>query len=376
MARIAISNYRVLFDRQSEGFRASAASVDYHRGRLSLLFMYASDAEIGVPQHRAESLDMGQTWSAPGPYGPPLPDPVNQFQTVNFAGRTHRGTAVLAGMCRNKQPLEEHEPLWRPCEALIGRLEEGASQTTWMRFPRGTFSEEQFVAPGLITAAGRIVLTIWGSAAKGENWRCGVLLSDDDGQTWRYRMVGYEPDLAIRYNPAIPAGFNEQSLFEFPDGKLVSNMRGREHLGHSGNSQDVPLFFRSISADGGETWSKPEMTNLPGTGAAVAGIVLADGSMLLPLRVPPRDQARWVRAEQPDLFGLHLARSFDAGKTWQTEAILQHDPGGRPFDGYYNVMNGQFISLGDQRWMYVFGHFEHERDRHRVLSLEINAAGH
>ena len=28
---------------------------------------------------------------------------------------------------------------------------------------------------------------------RGDNWQCGVLLSDDGGRTLRYRQVRYEP---------------------------------------------------------------------------------------------------------------------------------------------------------------------------------------
>lgn len=72
-----------------------------------------------------------------------------------------------------------------------------------------------------------------GAIKRGENWRCGVLISDDDGQSWCSQTVGYEPDLAIRDNPQIPAGFNEQTLFYTQDGLIVSIIRGREALGRA-----------------------------------------------------------------------------------------------------------------------------------------------
>ncbi len=51
---------------------------------------------------------------------------------------------------------------------------------------------------------------MWGSAVRGDNWQCGVLLSDDGGRTLRYRQVGYEPDPAIRKDPKVMAGFNDR----------------------------------------------------------------------------------------------------------------------------------------------------------------------
>lgn len=374
MTQIAIADYRVLFDRQRDGYRASSTSVDFFRGRLSLLFMFASDCLRGVPQYRVESTDLGRTWTEPVTFGPPLSDMENQFQAVSFSGRTGRGTSLLAGLFLTKGAREEslQASAWLPGEVLIGRQEEGAARVDWKRHASGTFLREQYVTPGLVTRAGRIVLTLYGAAVMGENWRCGVLLSDDDGRAWRYREVGYEPDPAIRRQPSIPAGFNEQSLFELPDGTLVSIIRGRERLGGTDETGIETWFFRSVSADGGETWSKPEQTNLPGTGAPSAGLTLPDGSLLLPVRMPARLASTWVRCPDPKLFGLHVARSSDQGRTWQTESILQHDPAGEPFDNYYNVMNGQFVPIADRRWLYVFGHFEHQRNRHRALSLEVS----
>lgn len=374
MTPIAITDYRVLFDRQRDGYRASSASADFFRGRLSLLFMFASDCLRGVPQYCVESADLGRTWSEPVTFGPPLSDLEKQFQAVYFSGRTGRGTSLLVGLFLAKGASEEtlQASAWLPGEVLIGRQEEGAARLDWTRHVSGTFLWEQYATPGLVTRTGRIVLTIWGAAAAGENWRCGVLLSDDDGRAWRYREVGYEPDPAIRRKPFIPAGFNEQSLFELPDGTLVSIIRGRERLGGTDETAIETYFFRSVSVDDGETWSKPEPTNLPGTGAPAVGLTLPDGSLLLPVRVPERIASTWVRCPDPKLYGLHVARSCDQGRTWRTETILQHDPDNQPFDNYYNVMNGQFVPIGDRRWLYVFGHFEHQRDRHRALSLEVS----
>ena len=54
------------------------------------------------------------------------------------------------------------------------------------------------------------MFSMWGSAVRGDNWQCGVLLSDDGGRTLRYRQVGYEPDPAIRKDPKVMAGFNDR----------------------------------------------------------------------------------------------------------------------------------------------------------------------
>ena len=243
------------------------------------------------------------------------------------------------------------------------------------RYAPGTFLGEQFMERGLQLPSGRLVFAIWGCMTRGQNWRCGVLLSDDDGQNWRYRDVGYEADLAIRDRPAgegYPAGFNEQSLFLLPSGRLVSMIRGREKLGRVPDSPRDTWFFRSTSDDGGETWTTPVETNVAGTGAAGVGYVLPDGSLLHACRVPySRDI---VKLADPELNGLHLARSFDEGVSWETEQVVQHDPEGKPFHNHYNAMNGQFMPLDNGRVLYVFGQFDVANKVYRILALELRVS--
>ena len=369
---LKVTDYGILFDRQQEGFPASGASCLVKDGRLSLSFQVASDAAAGIRPYYSFSDDLGRTWSPPVPFGPALRDEAREFQSVGLAGVTRAGTELAVGCHVAKGVRTDEDLKWRPGSALIGRRPPGARDFEWTVYPPGTFLGEQWVAPGLMLRSGRICLTIYGARAEGENWRCGVLLGDDDGLTWRYRQVGYMASPQIRFNAAVPAGYNEQTLFELPGGALVSIIRGRERLGDSPTEEDEPLFSRSLSPDGGETWQGPELTNLRGTGASTSGLALPDGSLLFCARVPHYARDNWVRPERADLFGLHLARSFDEGRTWQTERIVQFAPDGQPFDNYYNAMNGQFVPLAANRWLYVFGHFDHPRNRHRVLFLELS----
>ena len=135
------------------------------------------------------------------------------------------------------------------------------------------------------------VFTTGGSAVRSDNWQCGVLLSDDGGRTLRYRQVGDEPNPAIRKDPEVMAGFNEQTLFATADRTLVSVIRGRDHLGGipgpNPRSSDW-LFFRAESRDRGETWSTPEPTDLAGTDAPTDGSVVVPARPAFALEPPPR----------------------------------------------------------------------------------------
>ena len=215
---------------------------------------------------------MGATWTEPRPFGPPLANPETEFQGVAPAHALDDGTVVACGIYVPKgfDRASGGRGLYRPSDILIGHLAPRADEFSWHRIATGTFLTEQFIAPGISLPNGRLVFTMWGSAVRGDNWQCGVLLSDDGGRTLRYRRVGYESDPAIRKDPEVMAGFNEQTLFSAPDGTLVSVIRGRDHLGGipgtNPRSSDC-LFFRAESGDRGETWSSPEPTDLLGTGA-------------------------------------------------------------------------------------------------------------
>lgn len=215
-----------------------------------------------------------------------------------------------------------------------------------------------FVECGLQFPSGRILLTGWGGNHH-ENWIAAALISEDDGVTWRKSIVGYEPDMSIRDDPNVPSGFNEMTMFLDPDGTVVAIMRGREGLGRG-----VPgppfgkdtWYLRSESRDRGETWSKPVITNLAGTGSPARSLVLPDDSYLLPARIPySRD---YYDLPDKEFYGLHLARSFDKGKTWATERIIQHDPENIPMKKHHTAMNGIFLKVDESTYDYIFGYAE------------------
>jgi len=172
----------------------------------------------------------------------------------------------------------------------------------------------------------------------------------------------------------MPAGFNEQTLFLEEDGRLVSIIRGREDLGRGVPGRPWGCdtwFFRSESLDDGETWSKPEITNLPGTGGTCGrGLVLPDGSYVIGVRLPY--SRGYYDLPEKELFGLNLARSFDRGRTWTPQFIVQHDPEGIPMSTHYSVMNGLFLSNPDGSCDYVFGFFEpNDSGIQRILRLRL-----
>jgi hypothetical protein len=375
--RVEFGEYRVFYDPQPMGRRANTGYVALSGGAMELVFAGPlEDDEAGTLPFVTRTLDLGRTWSAPQPFGVELAGKVvkaaeKEALTLAPFGPTTNGTVLSVGYHVGrgvrKQTMRE-DMAWRASSLLVGRRGAGQPSFEYQDYPPGTFLEEQFAYPGIL-AGDRIVLQMWGSGRRGENWQCGVLVSDNDGRSWRYRQVGYEADKGIRDDPGMPAGFNEQTLMRMRDGTLVSIIRGREKLGRVPQSPKDTWFFRSLSRDRGEAWSQPEPTNLAGTGAPPAGLTLPDGSLLMAARVPY--SRTLYRLNEAELFGLHFARSFDGGKTWRTEKILQRDPQGNPFDNYYNAMNGQFVPVGRREWMYVFGQFSVQHNLHRMLTVRL-----
>ncbi len=365
----------VFFDQQSKGFASSSCHTVRWNGKLLHVFQKASDASAGLRPSSSESPDGGRTWTDPAPWMPALfTGGPQEFLALAPFGPTRRGTLLSVGFHTRRAIREgnyRQDVRWRPGELLIGRMVRGSSQFAMKTFASGAFLGEAFVAPGLILSSGRIAATLWGARKEGENWQAGVLLSDDDGATWRFRVVGPPAAMEMRDQPEMPVGFNEQTLFELPGGGLVSLLRARAKLGRIEASPRDTWFFRSESRDGGETWSAPEPTNLAGTGAPSSGITLPDGSLLTAARIP---YSRTLYSlPDPAAFGLHLARSFDRGRTWKTARLLQKSPEGKAFDNYYNAMNGHFLSVGPGEWLYVFGEFRNKENVHRTLAVRVRA---
>lgn len=372
---VRIVNFSVFFDAQARGFPSSAGTVARYDGKLLHVFQKASDAAAGLRPSYAESPDDGRTWSAPQPWMPQVftGDP-REFIALSPFGPTRKGTLLAVGF-RTRRAIREgnykQDVRWRPGEFLAGRKTKGSGDFAWKNHESGTFLGEQFPAPGLILADGRIVVTLWGAARQGANWQAGVLLSDDDGLTWQYRAVGPPVDNSFRDDPEMPVGFNEQTLFALPGGRLISLLRARAKLGRLDGSPRDTWYFRAESTDRGQTWSRPEPTNLAGTGAPSAGITLPDGSLLTASRIPYSRSL--YKLTDANAFGLHLARSFDRGKSWRTEHILEKGPDGRLFDNHYNAMNGQFLRLSRTEWLYVFGEFRQnsKENVHRTLAVRL-----
>ena len=379
---LVIKDYRVFYDGQDEGYNTIGGHFIFKEGG-ELIGVFTGgkvgDYETDKKPFLIRSNDTGKTWSKPELFAQSvLINPKESEKGglgMSISGPTLKGTLLAIGnqLREGKEGSGKvADPQWRDNTLIIGRKENNAQKWAYNFYPSGTFLGEQFVGGGLQLPDGRLIFTIWGAKNKGENWRCGVLISDDDGISWKYRDVAYESDLNIRDKTDVSAGFNEQTVFLTKEGKLISIIRGRDKLGRLKDSPKDTWFFRSESTDEGESWSEYKLTNLAGTGATSIGLTLPDGSLLQACRIPY--SRKMYQLKEPDLYGLHFTRSFDEGKTWKTEQLLQRAPGGKPFTNYYNAMNGQFLKLNDKEWLYIFGQFDSKEKVFRIVSCKIIAS--
>ncbi|PTY02340.1 hypothetical protein DB346_09525 [Verrucomicrobia bacterium LW23] len=108
-----------------------------------------------------------------------------------------------------------------------------------------------------------------------ENWMQQLWHSDDKGASW------HGP---VRIAASTKLKLCEGSILECPGGELVCFLRENSFIGLDG--------FKSISRDGGMTWSEVTAMPMPGCHRPVAGL-LNNGRVLITHRYLPGGKAGW-----------------------------------------------------------------------------------
>lgn len=224
---------------------------------------------------------------------------------------------------------------------------------------------------------GRLLLPAWGFVGwlnrAGGNPHNYILASDDEGLSWHLHA-------RIRKDPATQGvEMCEIALCELLDGRLLTIMRGDSH-----NPDAFAYSFRSISEDGGKTWSPAAPTNISVCEPRL--VVTEDQPLLLVARSWPGNRHLWYRplgeherepgsgqtetlaAEELDEsrtpvsdYGVMLFTSNDDGQTWEPLLTMQNprdlklsDENDRQMRHRYQAGFPDVLVLDRDRLMVVF----------------------
>lgn len=136
---------------------------------------------------------------------------------------------------------------------------------------------------------GRIILPVYDE----NTWESRMLISDDEGRSWRLTAP-------LR----TPGGNIHPCVVRLPGHRLLAYLR----TGGAGG-----VIWRSASADGGETWSQPTPTSFPNPNSGLDLLRLENGALVLAFNNSDRRRTP-----------LCLALA-EAGESWQWQRTLEDD---------------------------------------------------
>ncbi len=215
-------------------------------------------------------------------------------------------------------------------------------------------------------ADGELLWPIWGEYRFGERWRSALLSSRDRGRTWRFMStIAFDPlarltgayveagdtgatdggvaDFSRHDDPNFRPhnatdGFNETSLVELADGRLLALLR------QQGVDGDQTLeLFTAFSADGGASWTHYERVGFSGMSPAV--VRMGDGGLLLGSR-------RFVADDSIEP-GVEVRVGSSDGGAW-SEPVQLVDPYGTRLTGEYQCGYPAFAKEADGNWLVFF----------------------
>ena len=178
----------------------------------------------------------------------------------------------------------------------------------------------------------RLLLAVYGKPPESIDARwgygMGVLASDDGGANWRFESwISRGDDLGSE-------GPSETNLVSFGEDRLLAIFRTGTRGSDGAVDRPVPSALHiSRSADGGKTWTPPEVTPFLG-GVSPQLLRLQSGLLVL---------SYGARTEDGDTVRVHS--SWDEGRTWSAPLILYRGPG----SGYTDM-----TELDDGRFQIVY----------------------
>src|SRR6266487_3152172 len=323
-------------------------------GELLISFCTKFDCLPSGEAYLLRSCDGGRTWSEP-----------------ELLLRSRKADGCI-NLSVGLTTLRDGTVLYPCCDARITRkwdqhdadliiLRSNDHGYTWTDgAPVGVGMKEPFAYGRIIELKnGEVLCPIWGKRTSEELWRSGVLRSRDGGVTWGDHVtIAYDKDAVPRARGATTethcAGFNETTLLELSDGRLLAVLRQQ---GVHGGLRDL---YRSISNDGGWTWSSPEQLLVWGTSPSLH--LLPSGVIMLGYR---NHLGNPQGLQAP---GVAVSFSQDAGEKWGEHLMLE-DPNGYLYTHEFEAGYPAFLTLRDGSIMVVFYSFDPSRDDRYLAAI-------
>jgi hypothetical protein len=329
-------------------------------GDLLISYCTRFDCQPGGRAYLLRSENEGRKWSAPA--------------SIHRSEKTDGCINLSVGMTT----LRDGSVLYPCCDARITRtwdqhdadliiLRSGDHGLTWSApAPVPVGVKEPFAYGRIVElSSGDLICPIWGKRRAEEQWTSGLVRSQDGGRNWgEHVAIAYDPDAALVTGATDPdvfhcAGYNETTLLELPDGRILAILRQQ---GVEGRKRDL---HRSESSDGGRTWSKPGRLNIWGTSPSLH--LMPSGDVLLGYR---NHLGNPQGLAEP---GVGLSLSRDGGLTWSEHMMLE-DPRGYRYRHEFDAGYPAFLDLDEHRMLVAFYSFDPTLPAERYLAANIVTA--
>jgi hypothetical protein len=324
-------------------------------GDLLVSFCTRFDCLPGGRGYLLRSSDEGLTWSEPElVVSSHKPD---GCVNLSVGLTTLRDGTILYPCCdaRITRKWDQHE-----VDLVILRSDDhGKSWSEAMPISVGV--KEPFAYGRILELrGGDLLCPIWGKHTAEEPWRSGVIRSGDGGLTWgEYRTIAYDPKAAPPVGGDARethcAGFNETTLLEMPDGRVLAVLRQQ---GVRGGLREL---YSSISTDCGWTWRSPKQLPLWGTSPSLHR--QASGVIMLGYR---NHRGNPQGLSQP---GVGVSFSLDGGESWGNHLLLE-DPRGYRYHNESEAGYPAFLTLQDGSVFVVFYSYD-QSQQERYLAANI-----
>lgn len=154
-----------------------------------------------------------------------------------------------------------------------------------------------------------------------------MYISQDSGRTWSKQGVCGKPDGTIWES------FHEPHVIELPGGGLFGMIRGEGERVYRGFT-----MYTTVSHDRGRTWSEWIPLNIEGSPPHL--MLHSSGALV----------CTFGRREEP--FGEHALVSYDQGKTWDKEYVIDNRPndGDLGYPASVELDDGSILSVYYQKY--------------------------